>query len=206
MALSARGRTVVSTILLALLAAASIWSTLREERRGEAAQAAAEAEARVFSFEANEVRELAVRAKGDVTRVVRAGEGWRLTSPVEAEADALVVNGIAEALATLRRLRGAAPAGGDARPFGLAPPAATIEVVLEGGRRETLAIGDQSTFDGSIFVQPTSGAVVVVPGEARYRLERTTEDPKAKPKPAEPPGPGQAGAGGNPVDPKSPSP
>jgi hypothetical protein len=76
-------------------------------------------------------------------------------------------------------------------------------------------VGDQSAFDGSLFVRPTSGAVLVVPASARWRLERDTPDLKAKPAPApapaagtEPP-PGQVGAKPSdpkPVDPKPPAP
>jgi hypothetical protein len=209
---TARARTALSTLVLAAIAAAAIGVAMRGDRQAGDARAAE----RVFSFAADDVRELTVTARGDTTRLVRgADRRWRLVAPVEGDADQHAANGIAEELASLRRTGEAAPAGSDLAPFGLVSPTVKIEVALAGGGREALAVGDQSAFDGSLFVRPTSGAVLVVPGSARWRLERDSADLKAKPAPEQAAGAGDApapAAGPAPpeaakaVDPERPSP
>lgn len=201
----ARARSAVGTLALAALAVGAVLLAWRGDRQGEAARAAKEREERVFGFDAKDVREVTVSAKGEVTRLVRGeADRWRIAAPVSADADAYAANGVVETLATLRRTREAAAPGGDLAPFGLASPMVKVEVVLDGGRRETLAVGDQSAFDGTLFVQPTSGAVWVVPAETRFRLERSTADLKAKPLPEQPTGGdagGSAAAAGKRADP-----
>src|SRR5512134_4135532 len=114
--MTARSRSAISTMVLALLAGGAIWFAWRGERQGEAARAAQ----RVFSFAAGDVREVTVSAKGDTTRLVRAEDDrWRIAAPLEAEADQHAANGLVEELASLRRTREAAPAGSDLAPFGL---------------------------------------------------------------------------------------
>jgi hypothetical protein len=196
---TARARTALSALaMLGLATGALAWGWYAIEREGEREADAKRREESVFSFAAADVREVVVRAKGDETRLVRDGDGWRIAAPVEAPADAYAARTLVDRLAGLRRTREAAPPGGDLAPFGLASPRVTIEVRLDGGRTETLAVGDSSAFDGSVFVRPTSGAVLVAPRETRWALERGTDDLRAKPPPA--------AAAEKPVDPATKSP
>jgi Domain of unknown function (DUF4340) len=178
----ARARTALSSlVLLGLAGGALVWGWLGVERKGEAEQAAKEREEKVFRFAAADVREVLVAAKGGETRLVRAGEAWRIASPVEAEADRFVAGTLVERLASLRRTREVAPApGGDLAQYGLAAPRVRLEAQLADGRRETLALGDESAFDRSLFVRATSGAVLAVPGDVRYALERDAFDLREK--------------------------
>jgi hypothetical protein len=166
-----------SLVLLALAAGAVAWAVLGVDRRAEREQAAKERSERIFAFEAKDVRELLVSAKGETTRLVREGDGWRLVEPIAADADGFAADSMAEKLAALRRKREAAPApGGDLARFGLAPPRATVEATLASGKKETLALGDESGFDSSLFVRPSSGEVDAVGADARWALERTPLD------------------------------
>jgi hypothetical protein len=170
----ARARTALTTLaLLALAGGALVWATYGVDRKVDAERAAKEREEKVFSFDAKDVVELTIAAKGGTTRLVRHGDGWRIAAPLDAEADRFAANAIAEKLASLKRTREVAPPpGGDLARYGLAEPALRVEATLADGRKETLAAGDESAFDGSLFVRPTTGAVLVVPGDVRFTLER----------------------------------
>lgn len=177
----ARSRNVVRTlVLLAAAAAAIAWAWLGVERGDRREKATKEREARVFAFAASDVVAIEVTARGQVTRLERDGAHWKVASPPPAgPADDLAANGIAGRLASLERLREAAPASapaGELGRFGLLLPRARVEVTLASGAKETLALGEDSTFDGTLYVRPTSGAVLVVAGENKWALERGTEE------------------------------
>jgi hypothetical protein len=180
----ARTRAALPAAALLVAAGAALawaWRAEREDRREAAAKARDE---RVFAFDAKDVAEVVVHARGDATRLVRDGDGWRLAAPVEAPADAFAAGALVDRLAGLRRTREVAPPpGGDLAAYGLASPRARLEIRLADGRRETLAVGAQSAFDGSVFVRPTSGAVLVAPPDTGWALERGSADLRAKPPP-----------------------
>ncbi|OFX22412.1 MAG: hypothetical protein A2V77_22875, partial [Anaeromyxobacter sp. RBG_16_69_14] len=92
-------------------------------------------------------------------------------------ADALV-----DKVAELRRKAAIAPAPDAASltHYGLSQPRARVVLTLDDGKVETLALGDESSFDGSVFVRTTSGAVELVTGDAKWSLERTTFDLREK--------------------------
>jgi hypothetical protein len=198
----ARSRSALtSLVLLALAGGALVWAWLGVDRKVEQERAAKDREEKVFAFAAKDVRTLAITAKGGTTRLERdgTGGGWKIVAPVAGPADAFAANGIAERLAGLRRIREAAPApGGDLSRFGLAAPRVTVEATLASGATETLSVGADTGFDAAVFARPTSGAVLAVPGDVGWALDRSTEELREKkrepPPPAASPAPLPAGA------------
>ena len=122
-------------------------------------------------------------AKGDTTVLARQDGGWRITAPLAAAADGGAVEGLLRRVAELRR-KGSVQPGADSAArgrYGLASPRARVELVLQGGKkRETLALGDENPFDGSVFVESTSGAIDLVGAEARWSVERSTAELRAR--------------------------
>jgi hypothetical protein len=178
----ARTRSVATTLALLVAAAAAVaWAYLGVGKRGDAERERKEREERVFALEPAQVREVVVTARGETTRAVRDGERWRLAAPVDAPGERAALDALVERVAALRRTSEVAPApGGELARFGLAKPRATVELALADGRRETLALGDENAFDGSVYARPTSGAVVAVPGDVRWALERGAFDLRDK--------------------------
>jgi hypothetical protein len=177
--MKARTRSAVTTLaLLALAAGVVAYAWFGVERENRAEKAKKEAEEQLFSFDTARVKELAVETQAGSVRLVRSGpQAWRITSPVEAEADAAAAGAMLDRLSTLRRRsRIAAPDAGTLAPFGLGKPRGRIAFTLEDGRTETLALGEENSFDGSVFVQPSSGAVEAVGGDVRYLLEKGLSD------------------------------
>jgi Domain of unknown function (DUF4340) len=206
--MKARTRNALSAVALLALAGAAVALALAVGKKDEAAQATQEADQRIFAFAPAEVEALTVIAKGETTKLARQGGGWRITAPVAARADGGAVELLLRRVAELRRKGSVQPSADAAsrQRQGLASPRARVELVLRGGKQETLAVGDENPFDGSVFVESTSGAVDLVGAEARWGLERGTNELRAREGDAGPAAPAAAappsGEPGPPQEPK----
>lgn len=175
-------RAVLSSLLLVALAGAAVaaaWFGIA--RQDDARQARRSAEERLFTFQPADVTGVTVEAKGETTRLVRDGDRWRLDAPVHAAADRAIVDTMVDRLAELRRkgvADGAAPDA--AQRYGLARPRATVTVALRDGKTETLALGDENPFDGTIFARSTGAGVTLIPGDVRWTIERSAFDLREK--------------------------
>ncbi|HSN91623.1 MAG TPA: DUF4340 domain-containing protein [Anaeromyxobacteraceae bacterium] len=173
--MKARARNALTTLLLLALAAAAI-SVARFGvfLRGEEERAEETRSRKVLALDPARAREVRLLGAGGEIRLAKEGETWRLVAPVRADADAGAVGRLLDRLASLERRATSAKAGAppeSLRPYGLEAPRTRLEVVLDDGRTERLALGDDSGFDGAMFVQPTSGEVAVVASSARADLE-----------------------------------
>lgn len=153
---------VLTTVLLALVAALTFW---------EAPDASAdpEATAEVWRVEAEAVARVEVdRAAGRLV-LERTGDAWRLVEPAAADADPDRVADLLDELAHLRR--GVPVPTDDPAAFGLgADPVARVEVVLEGGERRALVVGDRAPVGYRTYVRGADGGVVAVEGRPGDRL------------------------------------
>jgi len=179
--MKARVRTALGTLVLVGAAAAAVAVALRVEKKGDEEKTRKETEEKLLSFDRAKVRELTVEAKGGSVRLVKAGEGWRITAPVEADAERYAVDAILDKLATVRRRSevAAADAGGFER-FGLDRPSVRVAAGLEGGGSTVLSLGETNSFDGSIFARADSGPAVIVGADTRWPLERDLFDLRDK--------------------------
>jgi hypothetical protein len=173
--LKARTRNALTTLLLLALAAAAIavaWFGVflrGEEERAEEARSR-----KVLALDPARAREVRLLGPAGEVRIVKEGEAWRIAAPVAADADADAVGRLLDRLAGLERRATSAKAGASPEAlgaYGLYAPRTRIEILLDDGRTERLALGDDSGFDGAMFVQPTGGEVVVVASNARPDLE-----------------------------------
>jgi hypothetical protein len=177
--MKARTRTAVGAAFLlaaAIGAAAVAWFGVH--LRGREEKAAETRTRRILAIEPAKVREIRIASRGSDVRLEREGDSWRLAAPVRADADRETVDRLLGALSGLERRAESAKPGERAdalAPYGLAAPRTRIEVAVEGGRTESLALGDDSGFDGVMFVMPTSGEVDVVASNARADLEPTLD-------------------------------
>jgi len=177
--MKARARTALGTLVLVAAASAAVAVALRVEKKGKEEKTRKETEEKLLSFDRAKVRELTVEAKGGTVHLVKAGEGWRITAPVEADAERYAVDAILDKLATVRRRSEVSDAGGLER-FGLDHPSVRITAGLEGGGSAILALGETNSFDGSIFARVGSGPALVVGSDARWPLEKDLFDLREK--------------------------
>jgi hypothetical protein len=174
----ARARTAVAAlVLLAAAGGALVYAWYGVERRGEAEAQRKEKEERLFAFEPGEVTELAIEAKGTSTRLVREGSAWRIPALSE-QADPGAAGPLVDRLARLKRKAeiASAPDAAALGGYGLAAPRIRVELTLPAGRKESLAVGAKSDFDGSVYVRTGSGAVFLVAPDLAWWLDKGTED------------------------------
>jgi hypothetical protein len=181
--MKARARTLASTALFLAVAGGAValaWFGIA--KKDETAQAKKTAEEKLYAFAPAKVRAITVEAKGETTRLARTEAGWRVESPLQAEAERAAADALVDKVAELRRKAAiaAAPDTASLARYGLSQPRARVALTLDDGKVETLALGDESSFDGSAFVRTTGGAVELVTGDVRWSLERTTFDLREK--------------------------
>ena len=181
--MKSRSRSLLPLLVLAVAAGGAVsYAWFGVARKDEASKARKDADAKLYRFDAAKVKAVTVDAKGAATRLARAGDGWRIEAPVQAEAERSAVEALVDRIATLRRKSAVAekPDPAALANYGLAAPKATVKLSLEGGGEETLALGDENPFDGSVFVRTTSGAVELVGGDVKWSVDRSTFDLREK--------------------------
>ncbi len=181
--MKARARTLASTALFLAVAGGALalawFGIAKKDETAEAKKTTAE---KLYAFAPAKVKAITVEAKGETTRLARTEGGWRVESPVQAEAERAAADALVDKVAELRRKAAiaAAPDAASLTRYGLSQPRARVTLTLDDGKVETLALGDESSFDGSAFVRTTGGDVELVAGDVRWSLERTTFDLREK--------------------------
>ncbi|NOK19083.1 DUF4340 domain-containing protein [Corallococcus carmarthensis] len=131
---------------------------------------------------------LTVKARGATTELERTPEGWRLLSPVEAKADAYVMEALLKQLssAKFKATVNASPSEADLKKYGLTSPTFTVtarawlpdangEGAEDPSRQRTVTLvgGDENPFDGSVYVRREGDAAVyAADGAVRYALDK----------------------------------
>jgi hypothetical protein len=134
-----------------------------------------------------EFRRVTVTAKDETTVLEREPGGpWRITAPVKAKVDALVVDGLVSQLQSARfktTLEGEAT-DAELKTYGLDRPSFTVEAEaeVEGAVRKTkLEGGIENPFDGTIYMRRDgSRQVHMAEGGVRWSLAKTTFDLREK--------------------------
>lgn len=126
-------------------------------------------------------KKLTVVAEGQTTVLAHDAQGWRLTSPVEAQADAETVDGIVSALThdTFKQIVDDHPSKEDLAKYGLDLPKFQVTAVFQkpSGPAETITLagGIENPFDGSIYVRRSGEeAVHAINGAFKASVEKST--------------------------------
>ena len=141
----------------------------------------ANANERVFDFEADDVTELRVTAEsGEITHLERvdADAAWAITAPIKARADDTNPSSIASSLASLELSRVVDEQPADLSPFGLAEPAMSIGVKLTADEDvRHLLIGDKNPTGASRYARTDDcDRVFLIAGYLGTTFNRTTFD------------------------------
>jgi hypothetical protein len=181
--MKATNRTLLSTVALLALAGGAVaaaWFGIA--KKDEAAEAKKAAEEKLYPFAPARVKAITVEAKGETTALVRSGDGWRIESPVQADAERAAVEGLLNKVSDLRRKSSiaTAPDAASLERYGLTRPRAQVTLTLEDGKKDTLSLGDDNAFDGTVFVRTSGGAVELASGDVKWSVERSTFDLREK--------------------------
>jgi hypothetical protein len=173
-------RSLLSLVVLVLVAVALGGIALRSHQQEQGQKAAEEKSAQLFDFDPAQVSGLTLEAHGEQTVLVREGPGFKLLKPLETDADADAVTGVLQRLRALRRKSEVEGAPTDLAKYGLDHPTARLTVTLPTGT-QGIALGAANTFSGSQYAQLAgSGAVIQVEGSHDAMLARTSFDLRDK--------------------------
>lgn len=98
-------------------------------------------------------------SEGSAARFERREGAWRVVAPVEGAGDAMALDGVASALATLARAGEVKAAPGDLAQFGLGPDAKAVRFTAAGASH-TLRIGRATPVGGNVYVAADDGGEV----------------------------------------------
>lgn len=137
----------------------------------------------LFTFDADDVTELEVRAEdGSVTELRQDDAVWRVVAPVETAADDVAATSLAATLSSLEINRVLDEGPVDLGPFGLDAPTLDISVAVDGDDgRQRLLIGDETPTGADRYAKlDGSDRVFLLPGYHRTTLNKTTFDLRDK--------------------------
>lgn len=194
MAMSKQMRSLVSTLLVAVVGAGVVWvgyyatKASRDEKETKT-----KAEAKAFDFESHAVHRLKLTAGGETTVAERIEGVWRLTSPVKTLADVTVIDEIVSTLADLEAkdlnartkprkapefaLADASQAG----DFGLDEPSFTVKFTAGDAQAFELKVGDENPYDQSRpFLVSGAGHLRLADGQLANALNKRLFDLRDK--------------------------
>ena len=131
---------------------------LYEIEGGSDRDAALESEKELFAgVDAAAVQSLEfTTSDGRAARFERRDGAWRVVAPVEGAGDAMALDGVASALATLTRVGKVKAAPGDLAQFGLGPEAPAVHFTASGASH-ALRIGRATPVGGNVYVAVDDG-------------------------------------------------
>jgi hypothetical protein len=140
-------------VLLVVLAGLGGYIYFVESERDPAA---ADAKARAFpDLSADAIEEIQIKnGDGETSRVVRAGDDWRLTEPRALDADTGVVGTVTSNLSTLEVQRVVDENPSDLAQYGLNPPRLEVGFRLKDQKEfQRLLVGDKTATGGDLFAK-----------------------------------------------------
>ena len=116
----------------------------------------------LLPFERQAITGLTVRSFGDEVVLAAAENGsWKITSPLQAEADSREVDAILRALAIGKVSRVIEERATPLEPFGLEKPTVVLTVTA-GSQKETVAIGDIGPITSTLYVRRDSDKKILL--------------------------------------------
>jgi Domain of unknown function (DUF4340) len=120
---------------------------------------------KVFSFDKSKVKEITLAPKdGEAVTVVKDGQGWKLTAPQDAPADASAVDGLVSGFDGLEVDEVVSEAPSKLADFGLDTPQRTVAVTLQGATEPLkLLLGNKTPDGSSVYAKvPSKPRVFVI--------------------------------------------
>jgi len=154
-----------------------------------------EAKQTLFYFLETDITELVITGQGQSISLVQL-QGhpttpWKIAEPIDAVADENAASSFASNIAHLKIIRKVDDNPSDLTPFGLDPPAYSIQIILKGSNNDLLEVGgdgmlgDDAQGSSPIYVRLGNVVYLVESGIKTY-LTKSLEDWQKKEKPPAP--------------------
>jgi hypothetical protein len=161
---------LATRILIALLAVIVGYFYLVEEKHRKAAVAQHVAERKFLPFTADSVQKFVlVNPDGQRIEIARARAGWKITSPIAADADSSAIDSFLGQFVPGRRAD-EMPAVKDLASYGLEHPFASIVLYPRSGAPETLSVGDQTPTSSNSYIRLGSSKTVFISSSITHNL------------------------------------
>lgn len=122
----------------------------------------AEEKAKVFTVEADKVEEVTITSDSESSTLRKVDGTWRMTTPLQADADQTEISSVTNALSTVEVNRVVEENATDLTSYGLAKPRITVAYKAAGGGEGQLLIGDKTPTQSDVYAMK--------PGEKRVFL------------------------------------
>ncbi len=141
--------TFVMAGVLAGLGGYLYWIELPEKRTAESTEAQAK---QLLSFAEQEITGLTVRTvSGEVTLAREPAAGWKVTAPIQTDADRRQVQALLRALVVGKVSRVVESKPASLTPFGLDHPS-TVVTITAGSQQDTITVGDAGPLSSTLYV------------------------------------------------------
>jgi hypothetical protein len=148
---------ILALFLLVLLGA---WIYFKEYRKPAESKGAGTD--RLIAFERPDLKAIRIENDKGEIRLEKQGEDWRITAPLEADADKDAVEGLLTSL-EMARVERRLGAEGDRKTYGLDPPRASLTLELASAPEpRTLRLGDGTPIGGTFFASLDGAPEVAV--------------------------------------------
>lgn len=118
----------------------------------------------VFAVESDAIEEITVTSGGETSTLRKVDGRWRMTAPLETDADQTEASSLASSLASIEVNRVVEENAADLSTYGLASPRISVAFKAQGGASGTLQIGDSTATQSDIYAKkPEGGRVFLVP-------------------------------------------
>ncbi len=169
-----KGKSLVILAGAALFLGAFIWFFERHQPTSDEARAQ---EGRIFGgLDEDAVVAMDITNTHGVFSLQRFDRGWRLTGPVEADADPTVVDAVLRSLIQLKRDRTLGPDEVEPDAYGLDHPEAMVILTLSGGRTHSLNIGNTTALGSKRAVTTDSKNVILTGGSFFAVVDKSLDD------------------------------
>ena len=150
----------------------------------------------VLQINSNDVSAIVVRAStGKQVRVERSGSDWQLREPAAGRADAAGVTNVLNGLSQLSATNTITPTTQDLAPYGLAPPAYTVQLFKGSATLAELRLGTKNPDKSATYVQHVgSPNIYLVSDTILDTVEQWPGAPPVPPTPTVPPPTARPGA------------
>ena len=124
-----------------------------------------EEKAKVFTLEADKVEEVTITSDTESSTLRKVDGTWRMTAPVQADADQTAISSVTNALSTVEVNRVVEENASDLAGYGLATPRITVAYKAAGGGEGQLLIGDKTPTQSDVYaMKPGEKRVFLVAG------------------------------------------
>lgn len=194
MAMSKQTRSLVSTVVVAVVGAGVVWGGFYATKASnDETDTRTKADAKAFDFEGHQVHKVDLTAKGETVSAERVDGVWRLTSPVQSRADVTAVDEILSALSGLK----AKDLNANTKPrkapdftladaskaadFGLDEPSFIVKFTPTDSAPLELKVGDENPYDKSRpFLVSGNSHIRLAGGELATSLDKSLFDLRDK--------------------------